>query len=42
MARMLLKLSGRRGVLVAIAVVAAALSAKGTGMHTYGFFDGPH
>jgi hypothetical protein len=33
------KLTARRGVLLALAVVAAVLNAKG--VQTYGFFDGP-
>jgi len=33
--------NARRGFVLAIAVVAAVLSAKGHTVHPYGFFDGP-
>jgi hypothetical protein len=42
-ARLLVFVTGRRVLVLAVAAVAAALSAKGTGwFHTDGFFDGPH
>jgi hypothetical protein len=34
-------LIGKRGIVLAGAVLGAALSAKGFGVHTNGFFDGP-
>lgn len=41
MARMLIKMTAKRGLVLAVAVVAAALSAKGHAVvHPAGFFDG--
>ena len=40
MARMLTRTNAVRCLVLALAVVTAALNAKG--VHTYGFFDGPH
>jgi hypothetical protein len=42
-ARLLVYLTGKRALVLAVGVVGAALSAKGTiAFHTNGFFDGPH
>jgi hypothetical protein len=39
-ARKLTRLYGKRGLLLALAVVAALISAKGGHIHPDGFFDG--
>jgi hypothetical protein len=42
-ARILTFVSGKRVLVLAVAAVAAAISAKGgIGFHPNGFFDGPH
>ena len=41
MAKTLLKTASKRGLLLAFAVVAAVLGAKGHIVSTNGFFDGP-
>ena len=40
MAKIFIKLAGKRGFVLVAGVAAAALSAKGLGVHTYGFLDG--
>ena len=40
MAKILIKLSSKRGFVLVAGVVAAALSAKGHSAQTYGFLDG--
>jgi hypothetical protein len=39
-AKILIKLADKRGFVLVAGVVAAALSAKGFGIHTDGFVDG--
>jgi hypothetical protein len=40
-AKSFIKTASKRGLLLAFAVVAAVLGAKGHTVNTYGFFDGP-
>jgi hypothetical protein len=40
-AKIFIKLTGKSGFVLVAGVVAAALSAKGHVVHTYGFLDGP-
>jgi hypothetical protein len=40
-AKTFIKIASKRGLLLAIAVVAAVLGAKGHTINTNGFFDGP-
>ncbi|HEX4518214.1 MAG TPA: hypothetical protein VH063_01410 [Gaiellaceae bacterium] len=43
MAKLLVFLTGKRALVLTVAALGAVLSAKGTfGLHTNGFFDGPH